>query len=263
MKNYLNCLLLLAFSLFFYSCDKNEEPDLPDTFAKRVLIEKLTATWCSACGSASTKIQEVVDTDPEHIIVASYHKDSTFRPNANPTLQEMYSLSGQPAALLDRHTFDFFGSSMLQLPANSFLTQLADERLSEGTEVGVNINSRLSDTELNIDVEVATLVEQSETLFLHIYLIESGLSGPQSGNNDPNYTHDFVVRQVVTDPEGEPLDLEAARSVSAKNFVATLANNNVPDNMELIAFVTHKDATGLNIDIRNVQKADLGEASGW
>lgn len=264
MKNLLNSFLLLSFSLLFFACDKGETSEpLPDTFEKRVLLEKITATWCSACGSAADRVANIVATNPDNIIVAAYHKGDQFDPHANPSLPQMYSVSGQPAALLDRHVFDQFGINSVQLGVSSFLSQLAEMRFDEGTDLGVKIGSSLSGQEITLDVEVASLVDVEETLFLHVYLIENGVAGPQVGQNDPDFKHDYVVREVITDPLGEPISLASAREVSLKSFTATLDDNNESSNMQVIAFVTHKDEDDQNKDVRNVQVVDLGGSSSW
>ncbi|HFB99334.1 MAG TPA: Omp28-related outer membrane protein [Phaeodactylibacter sp.] len=252
--------------LFFSSCKKDADPlaDLPEKFTKKVLIEEFTGEWCPACSGAFPRIQDVLDDHPNTVFAAALHINDPFKADGNYEIKTTFSVSSFPSCMVDR--FSFGESSPRTYPSTSIMTNRSNLRLEEKVNTGLKIETEIASDKANIKVFVGQNKIISGDPRLTVYLIEDEVPQVnQAGTSDPNYKHHAVVRQILTEAKGSPINLKSQeRDFHTYSYEGVDISNFNKNHLKVIAFVHYFDQSDLsNHEIINVQQVTLGKNKDW
>ena len=229
------------------------EPTPVEDQERQVLIEEFTGVRCVNCPAGSQAIEGLIDIHGQRLIAISIHAGSFAPPYPNSLydfrIAEGVSLLsylgeplGYPTATVDRKLFD--GEFDLQLGRQQWAGFIAQELL-EAPKVKIDILRTYDEVSRMLDVTVKLYVQETITesdVRLSVALTESDIVDlqltPDSSTPNPDYKHKHVLRDMMTNYDGNPID-EAlvADAVIDKEFSMALPEDWTPENCHIVAFV--------------------------
>lgn len=132
------------------------------------------------------------------------------------------------------------------LSGEAQITRFIDYCASQPAYISLNIDDMYDaeSDEVSIKVSGESLVDIGKDIYLNIFLTESGMINNQAGA-DNNYVHNHAIRANVTSTWGDVINLNADGSFEA-TYLYSLKSAWVPENMEVIAFVSDFNSTDAN-----------------
>ncbi len=214
---------------------------------KKVVFEKITATWCPNCPAGANLLESIIEDNPESIIDLHWHKNSDpYKIPAYDDIDDVYS-PYQPRALIDRYIFPGHvatGSAIFD-PAvykTSLWQSLTAYRLPSNSAVHLATETDFSSSsrELTVDIEATFYADLLDGEYrLNCYVIEDGIVGYQSSGGD-NYVHKNVVRAALGGAFGTanslPSNIEEGDSHSYQ-YTYTVPDDYDEDNMHVVVVV--------------------------
>lgn len=231
----------------------NENPIVEGKFTRRVLIEDFTGTWCGNCTRVIQGINNVdAQTDKAVVVAIHYGNDPYHYPGVEPLRALIYPDFPDfplPTVRLNRMTPWTFPE-----PSN---TQQVLNLISNDADLGLAMESSLIGNTLNLEVKVKFAEDVADDLRLVVYLLEDNLIYQQENyigsfmggvNPIPNYEHDHVLRQTLTNILGDPIEGETtAGTTISRTFNMTVpANIANAANMNFVALVVGSDNKAIN-----------------
>ena len=264
MKNF---ILIVGVVLIALGC--SEVPyELPPKFisnsGKTVLIEDLTGVDCGNCPKVARKLETIAAEDGvkgKVIIVASHGillaaplEDKSkydFRNDDAIFLENFFNPSGKPAVTVSRVQFPDL--QKLTIPGvNLTLQSKIEEILALPQELSIEVGSTYdSETrELKISAGVTALKDLSGDFYISTMITESHIIDYQKDSEfsivNPEYEHNHVLRDILTEPLGSPLtnSMTEGELVSRtwSYILPTEQGLWIPDNLEIVVSVSnHSD----------------------
>ena len=265
-------LSLFAAALFcFASCDKIEEDNfvtfLGATFrwessdvevsnTQRAFLEKYTGVRCKNCPSADNTIHAAMVKYGDRLSVASVHCTSL----ANPLSQEDPDLRTDkgstwaaffcganpalPTGLINRSKL---GSNWALFNPSAGFDDKVDSVLNSPASIGLDMVSGKSamGTQYDVDVFIQFFQTVSEPLTLTLLLIEDDIHTSQLDGSSKidDYQQNHVLREIITDEWGSPLNADGSAGSKCKgNVKFDLREGCVPEKCSLVAFISYKDS---------------------
>ncbi len=231
-----------------------------ERFAKHVLIEDYTGTWCGNCPRVSYGIEQVKTLTNKAVAIAMHRGETAtnFDPyNFNvASLENFIQLAGYPTAKLNRTT--------TWTTPHTNPNQVVNLTIGENVKLGLAINTTNVGSTINLDVKTKFASDFSN-LKLVVCVLENNLIFNQTnytnyfGATNPivNFEHDHVLRGFFTDlfgdaiPNSEVLNGKTFSRNFSLAMPASIANIS---NIEFVAFVVDS-----NNKVLNVRSAGLNE----
>jgi len=230
---------------------------------KVVLLEELTGVRCPNCPKGVATVEAIQAQFPGKVIsygihgnqLTKPHDDSKYDfryPDAIELEETLKPFFGKPAAAINRKLFD--GEPFISSIAVDLWASFVEEELQKEQEVNIIIDVAYDESERSVDINVgvSTITNIPGDLNLHVSVTESHLIDPQDDINVtiPDFEHNHVLKEILTQLSGDNLgtDLNANDNVT-RAYTYTIPDENngewIPDNMEVIVFVTSSDADGI------------------
>lgn len=263
---------------------------------KNVVLEEYTGIHCGYCPDGHKRSNDLAEQYPGDVVLINVHVgsfatpqtgDPDFRTSFGTALDNLADVRGYPAGSVNRRKFSGIapqgsGSAMNR----DKWASAADTVRNETSPVNVAVKPSLdiSTRELTVDVEVYyTDDEMASENRLNVAILQDNIPGPQStyanppGSYNPDawlpngqYTHQHMLRNMLTGQWGEALDSTSKGAFFAKQYKWTVPGNinNVDvmlQNLRVAAFVTEGSSeqyeilTGVSekVDIPASAKVDL------
>lgn len=258
---------LTAFFLVFAACDIVEEPYMtgpPDDengngngeIIRKVLLEKYTGHHCPGCPAGADMAETLQDLYGDKLVVVSIHAgwfarvtpdefNYDFSTDAGEELYDFFGVAENPIGMVNRNEYE---GSLLLSP--SAWAEAIEEYTGDTPQFQLEINMQHheADNELEVCVEVGSLVNSDCLYYLSVFLIEDGIVKPQK-TNDANYPggvimeyeHNNVLRKGINGTWGDRLNDSPISSESrfTKNYRLIIDQEWVLDNTSIVAFVYH------------------------
>ncbi|EDP71504.1 hypothetical protein FBALC1_03432 [Flavobacteriales bacterium ALC-1] len=241
--------------------------EVPVRFARNVLIEDYTGTWCGYCPRVSYGI-ELVEAQTDQAVVVAIHRPSSNTSSGyyDPynyadaaTLENMINLGGYPTAMLNRTTEWTY-------PEPSNVSQITDLSEDHG-DLGIALSPTVSggDISIDINVEFGDLFNSSNAKLV-VYVLEDGLIYDQTNYTSyfggastlSNFVHNHVLRAALTSLTGD--DIPSSEAVVG-NVYSTTITTAMPSsisntsNINVVVFVVD----GATNAVLNARAADIGD----
>jgi thiol-disulfide isomerase/thioredoxin len=235
---------------------------------RNVVLEEFTGIYCGFCPDGHRLAQELKDNNPGDVVLINIHAGGFAAPNAGDpdyrtsfgtALANQSDLCGYPAGTVNREHFpNYFQTDNQGQPCGTDPT--AQGRSSWQTTGGqvlgqaspVNVAGQAT-----LDLSTGKLTVVAEAYYtadapagsnkLHIAVMQNGLIGPQSGssanpdqvNPDGTYTHNHMLRHLMTGQWGESIS-----ATTTGSFFTHTADWDVP-----------VDINGVPVDLNNLEVA--------
>lgn len=221
---------------------------------RKVLIEDYSTAYCSNCPRTHDYLESI----------GKKRKDFTWLVHHSGYYPDIYTLDESlayewfyggstyaPAMMLDRTNLDHLdtgsGTSPVFSPINKQqIETLLDYCVSQPAIVNVDINRNYNKDTRELAVEISGKFQgvPSRETYLHVFLTESEIIGVQSGIQG-DYEHNNALRKVMTTTWGDKLTLSNSDTY-LETYTCTLDQEWVPENMNIIAFVSFYSNTDIS-----------------
>lgn len=226
-------------------------------FAKNVLIEDYTGTWCVNCPRLSWAIELAKEAAPEKVISVGIHNFDEMQMDGVDVLTDEFEVVTYPTGIINRfYTWEN--------PDQNIDT--ATDFTGYGVPLGLAMVSNIEGSTINATFNISFENTVDTPINLVVYLTENGLIYDQK-NNTPYYggantlvdfEHNDVLRAIVTPHLGEPIP---AGEAVTDNIYIVQKQITLPVSVEdseklhLVAFVTNATTN----EVINVREAQVGE----
>ena len=218
MKKLTFILTFTAFALFSFSnCSISSTARLIDgEYTRTVLLEDVTATWCTFCPAAAKDVEKLAKEYPKKLVVLAVHVNDEYASKANEIRGRAFEVKSIPTILFNG----------VESPGYEYTSLKKDfeDHLSIGSPLKMNISASFNDRKDSIQCKVTVIVSSKlkKTLEgnLRIALIEDSVS------YDGRYTKKWngilfdVVRYLSTPTADDKLKLEQGKTLSFEKVIS-------------------------------------------
>ena len=247
---------------------------------KNVVLEEFTGIHCGYCPDGHVIAQTIHSMFPQRVSLINVHVGTYAQPNVGEpdfrtsfgsSLSSQSSLSGYPAGTVNRHVFSFSQSggtamsrSDWQSATYDILSQLSPVNIASTAQYDTITNK------LFIDVELYYTDSQNVfTNYLNVAVTQDSILGPQSGAQtfnpagvvpgpwSPTYSHQHMLRHLVTGQWGEALDSIVPGTYMSRRYMWQVPYdiNDIPvliENLHVVCFVAEQSQeilTGIEVPV--------------
>lgn len=219
----------------------------------------------------------------EDITLVMPHLDDKFMTGDNDALNHLIKLAGNdlnkvsvPGMTINRHAYTSVvmlnsvidNTPMMYTIFPDFITPVYEEILANPTFASVNVNAAMDDNGA-ITITASGVVEEGvmpegEDLYLTVYLMEKDVytadqlfwDDKQSAENEGEYIHKNIIREIMTPYWGEKLDKTGGEYTMT--FNTEYYEEWVKDNLYVVAFLNRgSDNHQLSMQVINSAEVDL------
>lgn len=227
---------------------------------RKVVLEDYTGAWCGYCPAVALAI-DTARTKTPHISVVAIHESALSFPDPMefPQIKEMkahFGIGGLPQARLNRTQ-----KWLDPYPMNEILTMAGKDN-----NISIAVKSQLTGLNLSVDVKVVSENGLEPGDKLVVYLTESGIIYPQvnyfnnveghplqgEGNPIPEFVHNDVLRNSLTNIYGDNIPETPAFQVFHKNYTLTIPSDYVTNNLSMVVMVVTSEDSAKNSQFSKV-----------
>jgi hypothetical protein len=266
--------------LFFSSCSKNDPlTGLPEIqpnenassrISHTVLIEPTVSVNCGACPLGHHEIEQIEDSLENVTHMSHYLFGPLYHDYSSYLMEKINKTIYTPIGHVNRRHEE---GSVVYYPINAFRGLVGNE-INESTNVGLEVTSIQTETDLELSIDVFSEEElSSPNLMLTVILVEKIVTGlgpgydqRNYGNSDPNhpyygqgnyiqgFEHTNVIRHVLTAYEGDAIDVsDMTTTWNGSISLSVLAES--PSAYRVIAFVS--ESSDIVMPIINAGEFDI------
>ena len=235
-------------------------------FAKRVLVEDYTGTWCGYCPRVAFALEQALAQPNNKVVAVAIHRassnpiSSSFDPYNfdSSAIENILDDPGYPKGYLNRMT-------KWNTPEDQNIQQVINLSQGANPKLGIALTSGLSNNNISLEVKVK-FAKNFTGLKLVVYILENKLIYNQKNYTAfyggvsviPNFEHNHVLRGLMTNLLGDAIaDSETTIGKTfSRNFNISVPSNILSkENLEYVAFVV--DANGTALNSRAAKKTDV------
>jgi hypothetical protein len=249
----------------------NGGDNIPTAFTKKVVVEKFTGEWCGSCPPSSMFFDAMADKHGSKFIGVGIHAGSgADRYKDNQACKDMYNFHwrvtnkpGNTSVGFPNVMFNRGKSLMTQTVFNGYKNSewegQLNKELAKPAKCGLAITSKVEGTNLVVNVSYHLKEALDGEHAVTVLVLENGLDGSKQVSAQQPFTHNHVLRGLLTNDNGYLIDgsvVGKTESFEANDFDISAYNK---DNLEVVAFL-HKNGTSFDDnEILNGQIAHDGE----
>ncbi|WP_271855565.1 Omp28-related outer membrane protein [Patiriisocius marinus] len=234
---------------------------------QKIVVEDYTGSWCGFCPRVTAAIDALRDTDAL-ISVVAIHETA----NSNPDPYDFDEID------ILKNEFDAFGFPQARINRtikweSPYVSGDVTSIAGQPTDLAIGINSNITGQTLSVNVDVIYANGAGAGDKLVVYLTESGLVHPQTnylnedptspyfekGNPIPDFVHNEVLRQSLTNVLGDAISGSGAYEVYERTLTAQIPADYDVAALEIVVMVVNADNTALNSQHAKVNENKLFE----
>jgi thiol-disulfide isomerase/thioredoxin len=231
-------LLLLVFVFAIFTGINAQTLVSTDIQKKNVVLEEFTGIHCPYCPEGHAIAQALKDENPSDVVLINIHTGGYAQPNAGEpdfrtdfgdAIAAQSGLDGYPSGQVNRHYFPDLASTNGPAMSRSAWGTAAGRMFAEDSPVNVGASTSYNSAtrELTVNVELYYTADSPEaTNFINVALLQSNILGPQSGGNmGNNYSHNHMLRDLITGQWGEEITTTSQGTFVEKTYTYTIPEN--------------------------------------
>jgi hypothetical protein len=244
-------LPILAFPLLLSACTEKmiTVPDL-GVGNRRVLVEELTGVGCTNCPDGARDLAALqASYGKENVVVVSIHSGVFSTPLANSQYDfrtaEADALAdylgqplGYPAAAIDRRKLP---NAISLYVVRSQWAGTIQQELAGDYGIGVFAVPEFDPVTRRLDIEINVVIDQAlpGDHRLTVLITQDSIVDAQidNGPNVPNYVHRHVLRDVVSQPDGDALPALGNGAQVTQTYSVTLPAEWDEQHISIVAYV--------------------------
>ncbi len=222
--------------------------------ARKVLIQEFTGLNCVNCPTGAAKVHEIQEYYPNSVIAVSLHPGGTgfSGPIGNFSLNtdlsrvyyDYFTPAGFPAAMID--------GSTPETNVNLWMGAVS-KRISVPAPAETSLQSDYDDASRNLTINYEVDINNvySQNLNINLWIVESGIVGPQKSGNRLifDYVHNHVFRTSLTGDWGTSIgNYFIPEQTITGSASIQLDEKWKPENCHIVAFLMN--------DAKEVQQAE-------
>lgn len=229
------------------------------TYHRRELILEFTYTTCPNCPSMMGKLDILAGEIPETFEVVAVHFSTGGDPmysGFGDQIGDHFGINAAPSLVMG------FRESLGNVSAAVVKSYVQKHNEEYPADAGIKFNTAFEGSTLNVEMSMKANVEAEYSYGL--ILVENGLKYPQMGTNDPDFTHNHVMRDWIRNENGNVAirGVDAGKMVSGEerviNYSFDIDSDWNKDNLQVVGFVCNKNEEGEYVVI-NTYKCNAGE----
>jgi len=248
--------LTIISCLIIFSCEEKERVIVPfvPSGNRVALLEEFTGVGCTNCPKGSREIASLLTQFPDNLVAVSIHAGffadtSIFNFGQYDLRTEegefLYGYlgpnQGYPAGVVDRTP----RTGNMQIGLQQWASAINNDiQIPPSIEIAITRTYDPGSHQLIVTIDGIGKENVTADLRLSVMLTESGIVDAQDDKEATpnivlNYVHNHVLRDMLTPAAGEPFATSIATGEKfSRNYTTTLNHEWVPENMEIVAFVS-------------------------
>lgn len=286
MKRLFSLLSICVVALCSLSCHGTIDPnegnsglDLPENidttinlasgYAKKMIAMQFTSVGCVNCPFLADAIKDVQKNRPGEIIPVAFHMD--FGDYSDPMTLSMNSKFFDKVATgegLPMFALNFTRSSQHIINEYAKIVSEIDLQAQQYPAVcGIAISTDYNVDNGSVEVTAKFKSDVAGVYRYHIFLVEDGFNYYQQGSDGESYTHDNVLRAIVSDNiMGSKLDsgnyLEPGKEYEVVKTIQLSGEWNVENMRVVVAMLNTKDG-GKSFIANNAAECAVGKSADY
>lgn len=273
MKKFKQLSLIITIAAFAFGCDVIDSPEIKEgdyrkdlygdvpafpqvtTPVQHVLLEDFTGHDCGNCPRAHIVAYAILNNHPERVAMVALHAGVLAQPNPPKYPTDWTTPEGFYYLMTQVGADEMPRGRMNRLPdahsaySPGIWANMTDNALAETPAVHLQLKTDYSDENKQVSVHVNHQWFQGLTgdYRLVIMLTESHIIAPQLYyTHNPEYVeeyeHNHMLRETFTGATGRTVASNPTNGLNSTNSYTIDWNNNwIPQNCEVIAFITAGD----------------------
>ncbi|MEP7264483.1 MAG: Omp28-related outer membrane protein [Bacteroidota bacterium] len=255
---------------------------LPVVFTKKVLAEEFAGSGYGDVPMSNSTLANISSTFNGSVYVASFHNGDMLETGEAGKLKNILPggmNASYPSASINRN--DLGGSRFVNYGDYSNMVNMC---IQSNATCGLAITSSVNGNTAQMQIMCGFNSTMTGNYTVNAYLVEDNivdkngmLAQTNNFNNDKTtpffmqgnpiigYTHNNVVRRVLTPFMGTPISASVLvpGGTCRNTYIFDIPTTCDAANCHIIAFITKLNSNGVADNICNVQKAKLGTVKGW
>lgn len=238
------------------------DSDFTDTYYRRNLFVKFTATWCTYCPAMTTCLEQVQGMYPDRVVEMAMHGSDELSTDYTDEYASAYGVAGYPTGMIDLNS----SYSTTSRSASQFTSWAKESLEINPTVAGIQMNVEAEGlSKLMVSSEIT--VSEAGNYKVIVAVLQSGFTYAQTGTNDANYTQDHVLRAMLQrNSFGDMLNSDGSvqGEVYEGYWEANLTDctQDDVDNMSILVIVLNEYKSGVYY-VNNVQECKIGESKDY
>ncbi len=227
---------------------------------------QFTSVGCHNCPTLGGWVKDLKAQYPDQLVVAAFHMDyngmkDPMGIDATTTYMKSFGFSGLPQFVLNNRKIVGDNNSQLNANPNNMFNEMKKELNLYPNTCGVAIETsyNASTRQLDIQAKLKSDIDGAEYRCL-VYLVEDGISYTQAGVEGTSYTHNNVVRKLVSSINyGDKIKDEIVKDKEVvKTYTEKLDEGWNADNMRVIVSITNTLDGGASFTCNNTTECKVG-----
>lgn len=243
---------------------------IPQNFKQNCLLENFCSEANGSCVANSFYLDTLLQQYKSHLVVCNFHTNDWLEsPTSNQLSSTLGGLVGVPRAAINRepalNTVNSEDGVVIYSPIN-WLTNLTRIYKKQATCV-LSIETGFETSEKGFaTIYIAHKEAIVKETKLVVYAVEDNIPQFNQQNATPNFVHNHVFKKILTNNEGELVNLSnssTAGEIIPITISAIELNNYNLANLYLIAFLYQPNADYRKLNVLNVQQVKFGAVKTW
>ena len=252
---------------------ENPQESLDSGYAQKMLAMQFTSTGCVECPLLGEALKNICNHHPGKIVPVAFHMD--YGSTADPMT---LSVNSKFYEKVTWHSAGMVGLPLLSLNFRKGSQHIINEYAKIESEItsqaelypavcGVALETAYDASSRKLEVTASFNPDVAGEYRYHLFVVESGIAGYQSGVENGNYIHDNVLRIVSADNVlGARLNSGNALVPGTEYKVTrtfTLNQDWKASQMRVVAAVLNTSDCGKTYGVNNVNECAVGENAGY
>ncbi len=233
IRYFFTCLMLFS----FLNINAQQVPEVQQS-----LITKVTANWCSLCGTWGWTFYEdiLADNDDKAVILTAHHSGD-LTSGVGASFQTNFETNSQPRFIVGNQDQAVISSSIEA--KRTQIKDLVDANYASSPVANTGMDSHLDGNTLSIATKTRFFQATSGEYYLGLYILEDGVMASQSGFDDDIAHHSVLRSSFSPDHFGQLIAIgEINTGMEIENtFTINLDPMWNTSNIEVVAIIWKKE----------------------